>query len=385
MKRVLYVCASLLSLSALSVPLLMAADKDPESNGKIYDLKALSVTISEPVLLAKSKEGNWLCHPRLAWLANGEIVATIWQGGGEGKQGFSFSRDQGATWSEPEFIARPPGYLSVRLPSGDFAFLGSTLSSKPGGMSGGYYLIPNGTREIKWLPEGVEITGLPRPAAVSKSNPGGAGFVLRGQTAKFREDLFLCTLYGRFADTARDSLLLAESANGLQWKIKSIITDAKDGMIPGMVEGANESAIIRLKDGQLLCIYRSGGPYGQVWSSDIGKSWPRPERAACDGNVQPALALLRDGSLALATGRRLGLSFNLDGTGKAWQDVSIKDHHKGYHPEEKESAEEQPNGGTSGYPHLLPLDDMHLLYAYDRCLTTGTSVWIVRVDIVKRQ
>ncbi len=374
----------------LSVLLHVAALEAAAAGAKTYDLKGLSVSVFPPVLLAKRTGRPMLCYPKLARLANGEIAAMIWLGGdnygviGDGQQGFCFSRDDGATWSEPEYIPKVSGNRGLLLPSGDFAFLTYALYPRPGGMGGPYYLIPKGSREVKYQPEGVEITGWPRPDTSLDAKKGITGFVCHGQTVKLKDGTYLATLYGHFAETKRYSLVLADSRDGLHWKIRSIIHDEKDDPMPRMSEGANESAIAQLKDGRLMCIFRTGGPYGQTWSADGGKTWSKPERALCAGDVEPSLAVFGDGTVALATGRNLDLSFNLDGSGKTWQEVSIKDHQKSHHSEEVETEKGQPYGGTSGYPHILVLSDTRLLYIYDRWLTTGTSVWAVRVDIVKK-
>jgi len=269
----------------LSVLLHVAALEAAAAGAKTYDLKGLSVSVFPPVLLAKRTGRPMLCYPKLARLANGEIAAMIWLGGdnygviGDGQQGFCFSRDDGATWSEPEYIPKVSGNRGLLLPSGDFAFLTYALYPRPGGMGGPYYLIPKGSREVKYQPEGVEITGWPRPDTSLDAKKGITGFVCHGQTVKLKDGTYLATLYGHFAETKRYSLVLADSRDGLHWKIRSIIHDEKDDPMPRMSEGANESAIAQLKDGRLMCIFRTGGPYGQTWSAGVDAPFPNPNAA----------------------------------------------------------------------------------------------------------
>ena len=58
-----------------------------------------------------------------------------------------------------------------------------------------------------------------------------SGFVFIGQTVELKNGAgYLATLYGYFKDTKRYSLVVAESADGLKWKIRSTIADDLDAM-----------------------------------------------------------------------------------------------------------------------------------------------------------
>jgi hypothetical protein len=76
-------------------------------------------------------------------------------------------------------------------------------------------------------------------------------------------------LYGYFRDTNRYSLVAAESPDGVRWKIRAVIADERCEL-PDR-EGPCESAVCRLKDGRLLCVFRldSGVPYGHCFSSNV--------------------------------------------------------------------------------------------------------------------
>jgi hypothetical protein len=352
-------------------------------------LKGLRVTLSEPIAVAKSKKGEQLGYPRLTRLADGQVLITIWLGGdnygtiGDGKQGFTWSADGGKTWTEPEFVDKNSCNRSLVLPSGDCLCLPYALYPTLGGMGGPYYLISKGLHQVKWFKDGAEFSGWPRPDKSFDPKKGITGFVCHGSTLTLRDGTQIGTLYGRFQGDGRDSLVLFESRDGLKWKYRSSIWDAKkDEPLPGTREGANESALAFLKDGRLMCVFRGAtGHLAQTFSRDEGKTWEKPTLAAVPGDVEPSLAVLKNGMLALASGRYMHLSFNLDGTGKDWQSTSVADHHNMYYPEDDMKGKGIYGWGTSGYPNVIALDDTHLLYTYDRWLAGRSSVWAVRIAV----
>ena len=122
---------------------------------------------------------------------------------------------------------------------------------------------------------------------------------------------------------------------------------------PDDSEGFNEWSIVRLKDGRLLGIIRTGHftPLVAVWSADEGRTWTSPITPPGLGpaGVDPCLLKLRDGRLALAYGemaqppadrqgywqefetigdrrRRCRLAISEDKTGEKWQTLYISDY-----------------------------------------------------------
>ncbi|NLY00217.1 MAG: hypothetical protein GXY83_29315, partial [Rhodopirellula sp.] len=104
--------------------------------------------------------------------------------------------------------------------------------------------------------------------------------------------------------------------------------------------------------------------------------------------VQPSLAALPDGFVALSGGRPgLFLWLNADGTAATWQRVDLLANHNTHRPDEPISGP----GNTSSYTEVVALDDVHLLCIYDR-IPNGwkaiaadspetNSVWVVRVTL----
>lgn len=92
-------------------------------------------------------------------------------------------------------------------------------------------------------------------------------------------------------------------------------------------QGLCEPDTALLKNGDLLCIMRSGGrsPMYQSRSTDGGRTWSPPENVGWPG-VKPDLTVLSGGILACSAGRGAyghpqvtHAMFSLDGTGRVWE------------------------------------------------------------------
>jgi hypothetical protein len=381
-----------LLVAALVCPPTGAADpKPPAWKAATVDLKGLKVSLSEPILVARSK--GYLWFPTLLQLQNGDLLAVMSNYPDVNTTNATslvcWSSDGGLTWSEPKEALYGDSHL--RLPSGDELLLPYYLYPQKDGMGAPYQLIPKGKREIRTVKEGVHVTGWPRPDRPIEPKLGMSGFVFNGQTVTLKEGGYLATLYGYFKDTKRYSLVAAESGNGVDWKIRTTIADEKC-KLPGN-EGPCEAALCRLADGRLMCVFRmhSGKPYGQSWSSDEGKTWSEPVAMSDVFSVQPSLAVLKDGTVVLSGGRpNLYAWFNLDGKGKDWQRLAIHEHHNSSRPKEPIDSP----GHTSSYTEVVALDETHLLYIYDRVphgwqaipkdSADTNSVWVVRLTLERK-
>jgi len=198
--------------------------------------------------------------------------------------------------------------------------------------------------------------------------------------------------------------VLAESPDGFQWRIRSTIA-GPDCPLEGR-EGPCESAVCRLADGRLMCVFRLASfvPYGRAYSGDDGRTWSAPANIS-PGSVEPSLAVMPGGVVALSGGR-LGVFvwFNADGRGDRWQGVDVVAHHNACRPQDAidpdsrkawtardEMLRQGLGGFSSSYTELMPLDERHLLLIYDR-LGLGwhqipdesdetNSVWVVRIAV----
>lgn len=424
--------AILVLIAALRVE-PVASDKGwPQ--GKTYELSGLRVTLSAPVLVGRSKDYFWF--PQIQLLPNGELIAIIrtcaddWPF--EDKSAVLWSVDNGLTWSKPEPY-KPESFAQLLAPSGDMLLLPLMVYPRPNGVGGIYHVIPGSKREVNREPGEMIVTGLPKPFLSPYPPQGAVGFI-DGQTVKIKDGKYLAPVYAYFKDydeqifkrvggkylaTTREggythkkyNLMAAESDDGIRWKIRSIIAD-ENSSVAG-IDGPSESAIVRLVDGRLMCLFGQAKPfgrgktYGQTWSSDEGKTWTTPVAASGPYGVEPCLVVMKDGTLVLSGGRPgLYLGFNLDGTGKDWQMIDTANFHSASQPKdsiETGTAVRTSPGTTTpviltgadkhttGYAEVVAIDDKRLLYIYDRIpngwdlAPKGSSetftVWVVQVTL----
>jgi BNR repeat-like domain len=379
----------------LAVAALPAGRERPEKpvwkDVSTVKLPGLKVTLSQPVLVARSK--GYLWFPTLLRRPEGDLLAIMSNYAdlnvAEATCLTAWSGDGGLTWSEPKPALY--GDVNLRLPNGDHLLLPYYLHPKgEGTMSAHLQRIAKGKREIEVIKDGVTVSGWPRPDKPTDAKLNLSGFVFNGQTVQRKDSTYLATLYGTFKDASRYSLVVAQSKDGIAWKILSVIAD-ETCPLKGK-EGPCETALCRLKDGRLMCVFRlnSGEPFGQSFSGDDGKTWSKPESMGSLFSVQPSLAVLPDGMVVL-TGGRPGVFawFNRDGTGTNWVGVDLKTHHNNTTPREQMGPLER----TSSYSEVVALDDTHLLCIYDRIphgwhaipaeSKDTNSVWVVRLTVEK--
>ena len=369
-------------------------------------LQGLAIELSEPVLVKRSR---WYCwFPSLIRQLDGTLWAVM-QAYADIHVSSSFfylsrSRDGGLTWDEPRVIGSA-GVSHLLLADGSVVVLPYYLQPRPGGAIGApcNVLSPQGQLSVR--PSGVTVTGWPRPLQpLSPDYPDRAGFVFNGQAVRGQRGEYLTTLYGRFEGDSRYSLAFVESEAGFDWRVRSIIAGA-DCPLKG-VEGPCESAICRLLDGRLMCVFRSMSfvPYGQTWSGDDGRTWTKPA-AMTAASVEPSLQVMPAGVLALSGGRPgISLWFSTDGAGACWQSVDIAAHHNACRTQDlinpdstkawvaqDEMIRQGLGGFTSSYTELMRVDDRHLLLIYDR-LGCGwhpipdesdetNSVWVIQITV----
>ena len=371
----------------------MAQEKPRWIDADPIRLKGVDVALSRPVLVGRSKGYFWF--PQLVPLSNGELAALVSGYPDEHRattSGFiAWSGDGGPTWSAPAEYQKV-GHTHLRLPTGDELFLPYYMTPRPDGMGAPYGLIPAGKRELRLVEEGVTVTGWPRKDKSFAPQLGLSGFVFNGQTVALKDGSYLATLYGHFEGAKRYSLVAAESRDGVRWKIRSVIADENCDLAGN--EGPCESAVCRIPDSRLMCVFRlaSAVPYGQTWSADDGKTWAKPVAMPSAFSVEPSVAVMKDGTLALSGGRPgLFLWLNLDGTGKDWQRVDLVAHHNRCHP--GEPIAEPLGSRTTAYTEVIAVDDAHLLCIYDRIpngwqaipkeMNDTNSVWVVRATVVR--
>jgi BNR repeat-like domain len=149
------------------------------------------------------------------------------------------------------------------------------------------------------------------------------GSIIRGQNGDW-----LTTVYYKIEPDPRYTrvVLVRSTDRGLTWRESGLIAGVAHGEPPWSWignEGPSEAAMVRLADGQLLVLYRTGGSMGEGWSHDDGKSWTTPRETAFRG-VAPRLRKLANGMLACTFGRPgpVSIMFSGDGSGREWSNLT---------------------------------------------------------------
>ncbi len=363
---------------------------------KTEQLKGVTVGLSRPVLVARSKGFLWF--PTLMPLAHGELLAMLNNYADEvvtqPTAGVCWSGDGGLTWSAPRPVLY--GDSNFRLASGDRLILPYILNPRPdNALAGPYQICPKGKRELRLVKEGLRVTGLPRPDQPHPKR-GVSAFVFNGSGIQLKDGSYLASLYGNFKDAKRGSLLMAASEDGIHWTVRATVADEKCKLEGA--DGPSEAATCRVKDGRLMCIFRlgAGSPYGQTFSNDEGRTWTEPVAVKGAFSVQPCLAVLKDGTIVLSGGRPgLFAWINTDGTGMDWQRVDLRANHNAAYPKDAiAKITTDGHSNTTAYTRIVATADNQLLCIYDRvphgwhgipeASAETNSVWVVRLVVEKK-
>jgi hypothetical protein len=170
------------------------------------------------------------------------------------------------------------------------------------------------------------------------------------------------------------AFVVRSTDQGGTWRYLATVA-APDPALVDDSEGFNEWSLVRLADGRLLGVIRTGHftPVVASWSDDDGSSWTPPQTppGLGPGGCDPCLRRLQDGRLALAFGemvqppadrerywreyttgaeprRRCRLALSADGTGRAWQTLDVSDYDE-----------------RSAYPTIFEVAPNVLLYQSD--------------------
>jgi hypothetical protein len=344
-------------------------------------LDGLDVTVSQPVRVADSK--GYLWFPTLVRLDDRRMLAIMSDKAdthtNQQTGAVAWSDDGGLTWGGLKKV----GVYSecpLATPEGHFLLPNYLFPLSDGAIGAPYLFCPRGASELRHVKEPLTVTGWPRPpgklgAIFGHPELNLAGFLFNGQCVTLKNGRYLATLYGRYENSKRYCLVVAASKDGRRWEYLGSVAD-ETSKIAG-AEGPCEAALCRLKDGRLMSVFRvnAGEPYGRSFSVDEGRTWSEPDTLPAR-SVQPSLAVLPDGLIALSGGRPgVSVWFNVEGDAKWWQPLELLG------KEEK----------TSAYTELVPLDDQTLLCIYDRIPNgwnaippdspQANSVWVVRLTL----
>jgi len=145
----------------------------------------------------------------------------------------------------------------------------------------------------------------------------------------------LTAMYGKFeGDKYYRTFIARSDMAAKQWRYVTTVAGDQDAVLlqgETRTEGFTEPRMIRLHDGRLFLMMRRGSNnmLFQSWSSDDGKTWTKAASAGFHG-VKPALWLMKNGLLALSTGRPDPVSLYVSSDGGAtWSPPTVLYHEKG--------------------------------------------------------
>lgn len=377
------------------------------SDETIYEAGAFVFRAGAPRLVGRSAGYFWF--PTVTAWEDGTLLTTVYAGedaltaAPEGL--YLWSGDNGESWSEP----RPGPFSEAALHTRDRdrLLLPFALRQEQSGHLAGPLLRADATSRTVASVGEATVTGFPRPLKPTAPD-APSGWAFNGQTLRTGDGSgYLATMYGTFAGDTRHSLILAESPDGYAWRVRSVVAAAVTCPLPG-TDGPCESALVRLDDGRLLCLFRLAGvfenvfapgsplryrPYARAGSSDDGRTWTAPESLPphC-ASVQPCLTVLPDGGGLVLSGGRPGLWLWLCSGNDAerWDAVDLATHHNRFHPHEPIRTAEE----TTSYTEMAALPDGSFVLVYDRVpfgwrtIPNGSaetnSVWCVRLRFERR-
>lgn len=344
------------------IPAYQATTVQYQRDGK----KVLTVQLKEPIVLGvadKVEKWGYFQFPhiermadnnmRVRWNLNDDAMEAY----GKHKFGQSVSKD-GKTWTSTDdtspftsIVLRNGERLSIHtpkpirvdtiaLPTPASSPLAADTYSKstynyyrlqdlPESCQGIYFdrLLPN-AKEWK-----LEKAVLNDPNAARNSLRGHIPIIWWGDIHHAKDGSLIAGVYpGFYVDNNNNALpkhnvfFYRSTDNGKSWNVQGRIfyepdslTDKKANSRMGFTEPAYEI----LADGTFICVNRTtdgigNGPMYISRSSDMGKTWSKPEIFMASG-VLPRLLQLENGVIVMASGRPgVQLRFSNDGKGKVW-------------------------------------------------------------------
>ncbi len=361
------------------------------------ELGGLRFTAGTPRIVAEGLGFCW--YPSIRRFPTGELLVSYSKNPDSAENltnvnGLSLSKDEGATWSQHADVSGLSGRLNISLSDGSLAGPNQPYKPDPLGQwrtfVGNYGRIGKGGQQYSVDLWGARIEGLPRDvkARTVQSPTRWAEISPFTHIIELEPGRHLATTYLTFAGDDRYSTVVMTSEDGGRtWHYLSTVATAEDGA--DSWEGFCESALVRLEDGDLMCVGRMGGGRDQLlarsYSSDEGKSWSPIDRLPAWG-VLPQVNRLSNGALVISCGRPgLFIWFSTDPRGEHWEPFDLMAHHNeemgeahqispgkyGLDPVTREQYYtvhhnfDLPDQTTS-YTSMLEVEPGRLLIVYDR-------------------
>lgn len=302
-------------------------------------LPGLRLNLKPPRVVAENWGFCW--YPDIRKFATGELLLGHSLNADSGAnaitaQALYFSSDEGQTWKYGYDInGFHPGGGEVRISLPGGAIVGPGYAGArpdPAGQqrrfTTHYWRFEEGGRRYSVDTWGAVIEGLPRDVELSHSRSRWAlaSISLFGTAVEVTPRRYITTCCVRYDGDTRETLeAIVSEDSGRTWHYLSTIA-GPDALLDAK-EGFDEPCMIKLAEGDLMCVSRVGGgrdqPLGRAYSSDGGKSWSQADRLPA-WSVAPSMAQVQNGVIAVSTGRPgIFLWLSTDARGQNWQSVDV--------------------------------------------------------------
>lgn len=357
-----------------------------ETSSRKTEVRGLEVEVGDTVEITSSHRFCWF--PTVHRFSTGEIMVTVRMSPDEGNpegdfSAYCISKDAGMTWSRRYTMGSganmDAAWSAEPEEDGNIWQLYGFLEPDPPGRNQDFHLTltkwsRGGLQFQQWRDVSLHFS---EPILMSptdtfdrheadghlKEYPSASpwGTIVHGSNGDLLA-VVECQTAAR-PKYGRDVLIYSHD-EGKTWQQRSVVAvEPEDKPWPWAgQEGPNEAALVRLADGRLLVVFRTGGGgstgrefgnMGETWSSDDGASWTPPVAVPFKG-VAPRVRRLSGGMLALTTGRPdpLAVRFSLDGKGEEWtRAVTI--------------AKDKNGDWDTHYSDFIELEPGKLLVVYD--------------------
>jgi hypothetical protein len=293
-----------------------------------------------------------------------------------------------------------------RLALPDGRIVGSSMFLRPEPISQSRRFVAHrwtydrGGRRYQVEPWEAVVEGIPRDVArrAELSRTAWSHINWFSDIVPYEDGRWVSTISLRFEGDKRESTIaVASNDEGRHWQYLSTVANADS--VADAIEGFDEPCLLRLADGDLMCVSRVGQDKSQklarCYSADGGKTWSPIDRLPAF-SVAPQIVRLANGVLALSTGRPgIFLWLADDPRGTHWQPIDLLAHHNAALPA-ADSVNTDPNHGseqTTAYTAMVRMLSDHIFLVYDRTpfswmpVPTGAAersrIYLVEIEVTR--
>jgi hypothetical protein len=354
-------------------------------------LIGLQLLLSKPRVIAETKVG-FCWYPDLLKFSTGELMLTHSLNpdrndnlhnsqqvcvSTDGGQNFGFCYDVSG-------FHNSGGEPRISLPDGRIVGVSTFLKPDPFSQNCRFvahrWTYDNGGRRYTVEPWGASVEGLPRDVDrwPEPSRTWWSRINWFSDIIPLEDGGFLSTISLAYAgDKLETTVAVVSDDECRNWRYVSTIATPED--VPDAREGFDEPCLLRLADGDIMCISRVGSLEDQKlarsYSSDEGRTWSPVDRLEAY-SVAPQLLRLQNETIVLCTGRPgLTLWFSSDPKGKSWQSWDILAYHNSVMDADSQigdahdaNQERSPltTAQTTDYTAMIEVSPNRIFLVYDR-------------------